>query len=72
MDNDRPEKSYPDTTDFYRRMDARKMLEAKRPVSEKLATLKRLRDFGKATAGLREMNKARRAAKQIKIKFKTR
>jgi hypothetical protein len=72
MDNDQRDKIYPDNTDLYRRMEARKKLEAKRPLSEKLAALERLCDFGRATAGQREMNKALRAAKQIKIRFKTR
>lgn len=42
-------------------MEARKKLEAKRPLSEKLAALEKLYDFGRATAGLREMNKALRS-----------
>jgi hypothetical protein len=69
MNDHRSDKNYPDNIDLYRRMEARK---AKLTVSEKMAAAERLREFGRATAGIREMNKALRVSKQIKIKFKTR
>jgi hypothetical protein len=69
MNDHQSDKNYPDNTELYRRMEARK---ATLSLSEKMAALKRLREFGRATANLREMNRARRAAKQIKIRFKTR
>ena len=63
---------YPDLTEFYRRKEARRKVEAKRPVSEKIATVERLRQFENSLANIRKENKARRAAKQIKIQIKTR
>jgi hypothetical protein len=63
---------YPDLTEFYRRKEARRKVEAKRPVSEKIATVERLRQLENSLADIRKENKARRAAKQIKIQIKTR
>jgi len=53
-------------------MEARRKTEARRPTSEKIATMERLRDFEKTLADIREANRAKRAAKVIKIEFKTR
>lgn len=65
-------KKYPDLTDFYQRKEARRKVEAKRPVSEKIATVERLRDLESSPADIRKENKAKRAAKQVKIQIKTR
>ena len=65
-------KKYPDLTEFYRRKEARRKLEAMRPVSEKMAIVEKLRKFQSSLADIREQNKAKRAAKQIKIEIKTR
>lgn len=64
-------KKYPDPTEFHRRKEARRKAEAKRPVSEKMAMVSKLRDVEKSLAPIRAANKARRAAKQIKIRIKT-
>jgi hypothetical protein len=37
-----------------------------------MAAVARLRDFEKKLEGIRKANKAKRVAKEIKIKFKTR
>jgi len=65
-------REYPDLSEFYRRKEARRQVEAKRPVSEKLAAVKRLRDLERSLADIRQQNKAKRVAKQIKIEIKTR
>jgi len=63
---------YPDLTDFYRRKEARRKVEAKRPISQKLATVERLRQLENSLADIRKENKAKRAAKEIKIQIKIR
>ena len=63
---------YPDLTELYRRKEARRKLEARRPVTEKMATVARLRDFERSLADIRKANRAKRAAKEIKIEIKTR
>ena len=65
-------KKYPDLTEFYQRKEARRKLEAMRPVSEKMAIVEKLGKFQSSLADMRKENKARRAAKQIKIEIKTR
>ena len=65
-------REYPDLSEFYRRKEARRQVEAKRPVSEKIAAVKQLRDLERSLADIRQENKAKRAAKQIKIEIKTR
>jgi hypothetical protein len=62
---------YPDLMEFYRRKEARRKTEARRPVSEKMATVERLRKFERSLADIREENKAKRFAKQIKLKPKS-
>jgi hypothetical protein len=64
-------KKYPDTSEFYRRKEANRKVEAKRPIAEKMATVAKLRDAEKSLAPIRAANKAKRAAKQIKIRIKT-
>lgn len=64
-------KKYPDATEFYRRKEAGRKAEAKRPVAEKMVMATRLRDVEKTLAPIRAANKARRALNQIKILIKT-
>lgn len=63
---------YPDPTELYRRKEAHRKLAARRPVTEKMAAVARLRDFERSLADIRKANRAKRAAKQIKIEIKTR
>lgn len=63
---------YPDSTELYRRKEANRKNEARRPISEKVATVVRLRDFERSLEEIRKANRAKRAAKEIKIKIKTR
>jgi hypothetical protein len=65
-------KEYPDLAEFYRRKEAGRKVEAKRPVSEKMAAVTRLREFEHSLADVRRSNKEKRAAKQIRINIKTR
>ena len=62
----------PDASEIYRRKEAHRSIEAKRPISEKMASVVRLRDFERALENTRKANRAKRAAKQITIKIKTR
>jgi hypothetical protein len=70
-DEKRPER-YPDPTELYRRKEANRKNEARRPVSEKMATVARLRDFERSLEEIRKANRLKRAAKEIKIQIKTR
>ena len=72
MSNDQRSNYYPDLAEFYRQKEARRKEDAKRPISEKMAAVIRLRDFERSLAKSRKMNKAQRLAKQIKIEIKTR
>jgi len=63
---------YPDPTELYQRKEAHRKNEARRPVSEKMATVARLRNFERSLEDIRKANRARRAAKQIRIEIKTR
>jgi len=72
MSDDRRRPNYPDTTELYRRKEANRKNEATRLVSEKMAAVARLRDFERKLEGTRKANRARRAAKQVKIEIKTR
>jgi len=72
MSNDRRRQNYPDPTELYRRKEANRKNEATRSVSEKMAAVARLRDFEQKLEGTRKANRARRAAKQVKIDIKTR
>ena len=64
-------KKYPDSTEFYRRKEVNRKAEAKRPLAEKMAIVAKLRDAEKTLTPVRAANKAKRAAKQIKIRIKT-
>ncbi len=68
----REDKIYPDPTELYRLKETQRESEAKRPISEKMATVARLRDFERQLKHIRQSNRAKRAAKQIKIHTKTR
>jgi len=63
---------YPDTRELYQRKEANRKNEAKRPVSEKMAAVVRLRDFERKLENTRRANRIKRATKQIKIAIKTR
>lgn len=58
---------YPDPTELYRRKEANRKNEAKRPVSEKMTTVTRFRDFERSLEEIRKANRAKRPAKEIKI-----
>lgn len=60
------------STELYRLKETHRKSEAKRPISEKMATVARLRDFERQLEDIRQANRATRAAKQIKIQIKTR
>ena len=72
MSDDKRLDQYPDPTELYQRKEANRQNEARRPVSEKMAAVARLRDFERSLAEIRKANRAKRAAKQIKIEIKTR
>jgi hypothetical protein len=73
MSNDHcSNKHYPDLTEFHLQKEAGRKREARRPVSEKMAAVVRLRDFERSLAKSRKLNKAQRIAKQIKVENKTR
>jgi hypothetical protein len=72
MSEDPVKKGYPNPADLYRRKEAHRKDEAKRPVSEKMAAVVRLRDFERKLEDIRKVNRAKRAAKLIKIEIKTR
>ena len=72
MSNNKNLERYPDPTELYRRKEAHRKNEAKRPVSEKMATVARLREFERSLEIIRKANRAKRAANEIKIAIKTR
>lgn len=72
MNDNKDLNRYPNPTELYRRKEAHRKNEARRPVSEKMATVARLRDFERSLEAIRKANRAKRAAKQIKIEIKTR
>ena len=57
---------------IFQRKEANRKHEARRPVSEKMAAVERLRDFERSLEDIRKANRAKRAAKEIKIQIKTR
>ena len=65
-------KQYPKATELYRRKEAQRKDEAQRSISEKMEAVRRLRDFERQLADIRKANRAKRAAKQIRIEIKTR
>jgi len=72
MSDDKLNQDYSDPIEIYRRKQAHRKHEAKRPVSEKMATVVRLRDFERALESVRRANRAKRATKEISIRIKTR
>ena len=54
MNDNKHVKRYPDPTELYRRIEANRKNEAKRPVSEKMATVARLRDFERSLDDIRK------------------
>jgi len=71
MSDDKPNQDS-DPIEIYQRKQAHRKQEARRPVSEKMATVVRLRDFERALENIRKANRAKRATKEIKIRIKTR
>ena len=65
-------KKYPDTAAFYQRKGAYRISRSADPVSEKMATVERLREVQQALEPIRRANKALRDAKGVKILIKTR
>lgn len=65
-------REYSDPVEIYRRKEAHRKNEAKRPVSEKMAVVVRLRNLERALEDTRKANRAKRAAKGITIRIKTR
>lgn len=65
-------KDYTDSTELYRSKEAHRKIEANYPISEKMAAVARLRDFERQLEEMRQTNRAKRAARQIKIEIKTR
>ena len=60
-------KTYPDVSELYRRREAARKTEAKRPIAEKLAVLEQLREIHEKLAPFREAHKAKvRAARAMK------
>ncbi|HXS00850.1 MAG TPA: hypothetical protein VN724_09770 [Pyrinomonadaceae bacterium] len=72
MSENSANKTYPDPSELYRRKEAQRKNEARRPVSEKMLAVTRLRDFERKLEDIRKANRAKRAAKQVKIEIKTR
>lgn len=70
--NEKPNENYPDNSELYRRKEAGRKNEAKRPIAEKMAAVVRLRDLERKLENTRKANRAKRAAEQIKILIKTR
>lgn len=72
MSDNKPGTKYIDPVELYTLKEAQRENEAKRPVSEKMAAVARLRDFERKLENTRKVNRSRRAAKQIRIQIKTR
>ena len=72
MSNHKDLERYPNPTKLHQRKKAHRKNEARRPISEKMATVARLRDFERSLEETRKANRAKRAAKEIKIEIKTR
>jgi hypothetical protein len=64
-------KKYADSAEFHRRKDTQRKAEAKLPAAQKMAIVSKLRDVERTLAPVRAANKAKRAAKQVKIRIKT-
>jgi len=71
MSHDKGAENYRDAVEFYLRKEALRKEQARRPVSEDGRRCSPAR-FEEKLEGIRTANKAKRAAKEIKIKFKTR
>ena len=61
MSNQEPSKDYPVSKEIYQRKEAQRRNEAHRPISEKMATVVRLRDFQRQLKDIRQANRAKRA-----------
>jgi hypothetical protein len=56
--SEKPNKDYPDTTELHRKKEAQRKTEARRPVSEKMAAVVRLRDLERTLESVRKANKS--------------
>jgi hypothetical protein len=63
-------RKYSDSAEFHHRKDTQRKAGAKRSAAEKMAIVSKLRDAERSLAPVRAANKAKRAAKQIKIRIK--
>ncbi len=59
MSDDKLNQDYSDPIEIYRRKQAHRKHEAKRPVSEKMATVIRLRDFERALENVRKVKQSK-------------
>ncbi len=57
-------KTYPNVSELYRRREAARKSEAKRPIAEKLAVVEKLREIQIKLAPLREAHKAKLRAER--------
>ena len=62
-------KKYPDVTEIFRRKEANRKDDAKRPVSEKMAIASKLRDVQERLVPARAANKAKRVGSKIRIRI---
>jgi hypothetical protein len=64
-------KKYPDVTELYKRKEAHRKTEAKRPIPEKIAIASRLREVQDKLAPIRAANKAKRSLRQVNIRVRS-
>ena len=60
-------KKYPDVAELYKRKEAHRKNEAKRPISEKMVIASRLREVQEKLAPIRAANKANRFQRKVNI-----
>ena len=63
-------KKYPDVSELYKRKEAHRKDEARRSLSEKLATASKLRELQEQLAPIRAANKAGRSSRKVTIRVK--
>jgi hypothetical protein len=63
-------KKYPDVSELYKRKEAHRKNEAKRPVSEKLAIASKLREVQEKLAPVRAANKSKRSLRKVMIRVR--
>jgi tetrahydromethanopterin S-methyltransferase subunit A len=60
-------KKHPNVTELYKRKEAHRKNEAKRPISEKMVIASRLREVQDKLAPIRAANKAKRSQRKVEI-----